>query len=1405
MIPARSQHSLPLSQMTLPKIHPRSPRPALIVSILAAAVLLSPSQAAPAEGFDFELGGSGDQPGQFADLRDIAFDGQGQLITLEGQKLTRDRDHEYPGNQRVQKFDAAGKPLSSFSLADPAFPEKPIAGHPHGPAHLAGDAQGNVFVTYPGLNLARKYGPAGAKLADFTISSANAVVRYPARGPACVAVIGGVKQVVGRNWAEDGGKEITLIDGEKTAVIPLEREMVGVADMAADQAGNFYVLASLNALYKFSPEGKLLKSIGAQTKSRPNDGSELNLSVDVDAEGNIYALENSLLCRFSADLQTVSTHEPKYKWFQNANFKAIALDGQGRLWGATPDLTNSSLFERYHFLPTVARLTPDFLNPQTKGVASASTLALGLKPTIEPALPFGIAYDLQPFAADLVIAPANRNVQKLDVEYHVYDAYRREAGRGRFALDLKDGEEARAPMPFTPPRFGWYTYEVTVTGGGRELFRIGHHVGVTPDFVDPPKLTKVEGLSGTNDAQKQAFVGLPNMRLNATADPKSLEALEKALSACEQFQTVPFVAFSDEKDVTEASVRAAVMRFKGRVKVWEIVNEPNLRMPPEKYVSDYLAPAARIIHEVDPAAKVMGPTVCGVNLPWCEGFYQAGGGKLADIISIHDYEGHEALDPIHWRWKIGELRKIMAQHGDEKKELWQTERVFGAIRGGDFMPLYQAVNMAQHRDLLETLGIEQYHNNHYYVNQMGYQSVPSYIYGTNGFHAAALVMRTRYAQTLAHTYAGTLDFGRTGNQILSGLRFIQEGYETIVLRNEGTTDQTVKLKVSGEETPKGDVEVMDAWGNVSKAPVRNGLIEVTASQLPTYIISILNGKFEPAEQLDFGQNLAELATFTYSGHTDRPMSLLNNGIIEVIHAGHPDGGTDGKKIWSGDLPEIDGQIVPQTLEFDFGTPRTFDKIVLHGLRGDNAFCTLLDYDLQVSVSDGTWLTLAVARSSVPPSDVVSLPPTLATQWNGNENLFIHQFAAPVTAQRVRLIARRATYGFAFDRIAAEATQKAWGGTSKPRLMLREVEVFAPASPLKIEVTAPQPRKNGLFAPEDATVTLTNQSAKAIKTTAKIKAPIGWKVEPAEVPVEVAPGATQTFSVRVTPQTVLAIGPAFVEVTASVEADQPPSLGWLRYEIVSPLELTPGIVREIGTPQQSLTATLSNTSAAPISGTVGLAVGSLTFAQPFGPVEPGKTAEVSFLVPALAVTSGHVLANYLATFNGLLVTATQRLGVRLWNVIGTWEKDLDQKFGPEKDLAKGIDPARNFTDAMGNEQKWRIIASEPSGYLNMLSLQPHENITAYALIYVTSPTVRRAIFSAGTDDGGKAWLNGQEIFVDPKAHDSAPGQVQKPVELKAGRNEVLYKIVQGKFNMGLHFDLLDAVGKPMTDLAFAPRP
>ena len=1355
------------------------------VTLLALCAL--PAFAAPPTGTDFEMGGSGDKPGQFADLRDMAFDGKDNLYTLEGPKETKDRDAKYAGNARVQKFDNAGKFVSQFSIRDETL------GGKDNPQHIAIDAQGNVYVTYPQANLVREFGADGAKIRDITVAGANAI----ASDKGDVAVVGGTNQIVNGKNTQVGGEAITLINGEQTSTVTLAQPVAQVADMTTDKAGNFYVLASVNSLYQFAPDGKLLKTLGAETNVRVEDGSELKESVAVDSKGNVYSMAGSFLTRFDPKFETVTQREVRYKWFEPSGWKMLAIDSKDRIWAATPDLVTHQLFERFHFRPVIVRASTSYFDTKEQGVRVASALGIGLKVSVDAKPEFGVTYDLKPFESDLVVAPANRNVQKVAVEYRVFDANRQTVGSGKFDLPLEDGKEIRAPMPFTPPRFGWYLIDASVSAGSQQLFRIGKPVGVTPDFPGMIRLEKVEGMSATNDAPKQMFVGLPNMRLNASADPKSLETLEKTLATAQKYGATPFVAMTDEKDITEASVRAAVTQFKGRVKYWEIINEPNLRMKPEKYI-EYLTLASRIIHEVDPQAKVMGPATVNLSLDWIEQFYKLGGGKLIDIFSVHDYEGHETMDPIHWRWKFGELRKIMAKYGDGDKPIWQTERVFSAVRGGNFMPIYQAANMMQQRDTLETLGISPDHNNHYYVNAMGYATVPSYIWDGNGPFAAAFVMRTRYAETLNRKYAGTLDFGANGNDLFSALRYTGNDGQTIVLRNEGVADQKLSLNVAGGNA----LQVVDAWGNVSNLPIQNGKVELTVGPLPQYL-KLKPGQDVAAPTMDFGRNLAQRASFSYSARVESPFSLLNNGIIEVIHSGNPNGGTDGKKIWTGDMPEIDGKIPPQTLDIQFDAPQTFDKIVLRGLRADNQFCTLLDYDIQAEVG-GAWKTIVEARTTVPPSDPMVLPPTLVTTWQANEHLLINRLDAPVTSAHLRLIARRATYGFQFDKLAADATQTVWGGHGNMKLMLREVEIYAPQSAIQVAANVAAPQKTAVFAPETATVTFTNAATSAFEGAAKMSAPAGWTIEPAQVALKIAAGKTQTAKVRVTPAATLPIGASFVDVNVKNAAGKDAGDGWLRYDIAAPVELTPGGAKNVGTPQQTLTANVKNLTDAPLAGVAKLEVAGQSLEKPFGPLEAGKSADVAFDVAALKLTGAQLTANYTATANHLEVRAMQPLGVREWNVIGTWEKDLETAFGPEKTVGQ-VDATKNFVDGMGQEQKWRVQASEPSGYLNLLSMQPNQNVTAYALIYVTSPKAQRAIFSAGTDDGGKAWLNGVEVFTDPKAHDSAPGQFKVPVQIKAGRNEVLYKIVQGKFKMGLDFDLLDPVtGQPLNGLSFSPR-
>ena len=311
--------------------------------------------------------------------------------------------------------------------------------------------------------------------------------------------------------------------------------------------------------------------------------------------------------------------------------------------------------------------------------------------------------------------------------------------------------------------------------------------------------------------------------------------------------------------------------------------------------------------------------------------------------------------------------------------------------------------------------------------------MPSYVWSTSGPHPAALALRTRYAMTLGRRYAGTLDFGPTGNRLYLGLRYEGDDGSTLVLRNLGMNDGPMRLAVRGGNT----LTVVDSFGNEQTAPVADGQATIAVGQMPVYL-RLAKGQTVDAPKLDFGLNVAPQATFAYSAPAQGDAALLANGVLETIHAGNPEGGTDGKKIWQGELPlAADGAIEPQTLDLTWDRPRAIAKVILWGLRADNTFCTLLDYDLQYH-NGQDWVTLEKFRTPFAPTEAVETSLSKANTWLLDNNLSVHQFA-PITTDRLRIVARRTTRGFVPDE-----RSRAWGNTIPPKLMLREVEVYAPA-------------------------------------------------------------------------------------------------------------------------------------------------------------------------------------------------------------------------------------------------------------------------------------------------------------------------------------------------------------------------
>ena len=89
--------------------------------------------------------------------------------------------------------------------------------------------------------------------------------------------------------------------------------------------------------------------------------------------------------------------------------------------------------------------------------------------------------------------------------------------------------------------------------------------------------------------------------------------------------------------------------------------------------------------------------------------------------------------------------------------------------------------------------------------------------------------------------------------------------------------------------------------------------------------------------------------------------------------------------------------------------------------------------------------------------------------------------------------------------------------------------------------------------------------------------------------------------------------------------------------------------------------------------------------------------------------------------------------------------------------------------------------------------------SYAWTTVTSPDEREAQFRFGIDDQGKMWLNGKEVFANPKGQSAVVDGNIISVTLKAGKNTILVKVCNEEKFWGFYLRVTDTDGKPYEDL------
>lgn len=121
-------------------------------------------------------------------------------------------------------------------------------------------------------------------------------------------------------------------------------------------------------------------------------------------------------------------------------------------------------------------------------------------------------------------------------------------------------------------------------------------------------------------------------------------------------------------------VRDLTTHFKGKVRYWEIWNEPNA--VPGFSATDYvtlLKTAYPVIKEVDPTATVLGG--CGVYIipQWTEAVLRAGAGPYMDVLSIHNYVG---TSPIAYRnryQKVRQTQDLLVKYLGHPIPVWNSE------------------------------------------------------------------------------------------------------------------------------------------------------------------------------------------------------------------------------------------------------------------------------------------------------------------------------------------------------------------------------------------------------------------------------------------------------------------------------------------------------------------------------------------------------------------------------------------------------------------------------------------------------------------------------------------------------------------------------------------------------------
>ena len=194
-------------------------------------------------------------------------------------------------------------------------------------------------------------------------------------------------------------------------------------------------------------------------------------------------------------------------------------------------------------------------------------------------------------------------------------------------------------------------------------------------------------------------------------------------------------------------------------------------------------------------------------------------------------------------------------------------------------------------------------------------------------------------------------------------------------------------------------------------------------------------------------------------------------------------------------------------------------------------------------------------------------------------------------------------------------------------------------------------------------------------------------------------------------------------------------------------------------------------------------------------------------PQNEINANFALAEYYREF-GLTdkadehIQKTGLLTEDVWKVLGPYDNangiGYDTAYIPE-DITE-IDLTANY-DGLNGIVSWKQFRDEElDGYIHLGEDSVDWHVS-YAFTTVYSPDERKVQIRFDSDDQGKVWLNGKEVFTHTKTFMAIVDTYNIPVTLKQGRNSILVKVCNEEGGWAFFMRITDSDGKPYSDLTF----